>query len=183
MELWMKRVQYVLALIFVFLLTGCSQKITDFFGKTEEIPLAKIDENIRKAMPVVRKGSFGSLKIIAASNQPAVDEKRLEVMTKFILTSFEIPEGIDGIITCRAGLRYDPEQKVFYYSDLNASRIVFGNKSLEEYVSPAARQAIPGLVADVLMRIPIYRMDPSFSASRIKKLGIVKEKLLVEFEK
>jgi len=172
-----------LPFVLVLGLFGCSQTVvSSFFGnEREEIPLKKIDENLLKKMPITKKDSFGTVKIVSVSNQAPMNGRGIEVVTRFILTSFEIPEGIDGTVISRSGLRYEAPQRTIYYHEINATRLAFGNASLEEYVSASARQAIPQLVSDTLGSLPLYRMDSAFTKSRIRHFRVEKGKLLLEF--
>jgi hypothetical protein len=143
--------------------------------------LAQINENFRQQLPVVRKGSFGTVKIVRVSLQPGLEGKNLEVLTKFILTSFEIPEGIEGLVSYRGTLLYDPVTRKLYLSELQPNRLTFGNPSLEEYVSPAARKGIAEVIASSLKGMPVQTMSNGFRAKGIKKVQVVRDQLKVEF--
>ncbi|WP_456393402.1 hypothetical protein [Nitratifractor sp.] len=107
---------------------------------------------------------------------------RLEIPVRFVLTSYEIPEGIEGMIVYEGGLRYSPEDRGLYLAGLKPQRLVFGNSSLEEYVSPGAKRGIAKVIASELAARPIKRMPTSFQATQVKDFHLEKGMLSITFQ-
>ena len=172
-------VRWLAAAIMLFLMAGCSASMGPLIGGGAEIPLKSIDGNLSKAFPVGKKASFGSVKILGATTLPNEGAHQLVLRSYFNLVSFEIPEGIDGLVQYTAGLRFDPKTQAFYLDKLVPRMIKFNNPSLEEYVSAAARRGIPSLIAKSLASVPVYRMKSS--ARSIKEITVKKESVAVTF--
>jgi len=81
----------------------------------------------------------------------------------------------------KAALRYDPSSRRLYLADLKPVSLSFANRSLEEYVSRAARNGIPKLIAGILASTPIYQMESSFNARGVKEISVTKESVTVDF--
>ena len=176
----MKSLKVAAVAAFLLLVGGCGSA-PGVGGSDQVIPLTQIDQNLQSRLPISRKASFGTVKILGMALQPSTDNRTMEVSVKFILTSYEIPEGIEGLITYQAQLRYAPESRRLYLSELKPLRLSFGNPSLEEYVSTAARKGIATLVASTLRTLPIQTMPEGFRAKGIEKAAIVKDQLMVDF--
>jgi len=125
---------------------------------TREIPMETVDNSFKSALPKTRKSSFGRVKLLAAALQPS-KERQVEVVARFRLVTFEIPEGIDGLLRYGADLRYDPRSGALYLTRLTPQSMTFGNPSLEEYVSTAARKGVPGVIASLLASIPLASLE------------------------
>jgi len=177
----MKRSWIVFSAVLILLLGGCATS-PGLRGNDQALPLDQVDLNLQKQLPVTRKASFGSVKIVGMLLQSSLDKKSMEIPVKFVLTSYEIPEGIEGLIVYRGGLRYVPETRTLYLSDPEPLRLTFGNPSLEEYVSASARKGIAALVGSALQSLPLQTMPESFRAHTIEKFAIEKEKLLIDFK-
>jgi hypothetical protein len=178
----MRKIGTILGLtLLAFWLTGCGMPPA-LGGSDQAIPLSQIDTNIRQALPVTRKASFGRVRVVGMALQSGAEQKGLEVPVKFIFTSYEIPEGIEGLITYAATLRYDPASHRLSLGELKALRMSFGNPSLEEYISTRARKGIPNLVASAIRSIPLQTFPEDFRARKINKARIEKDRLLVDFD-
>jgi hypothetical protein len=177
----MKRFQVLWLGFLLLLISGCGGA-PGLGGSDQVLTLAQIDANLRRALPLKRKASFGSVRIVGMALQTGSDGKTLEVPVKFILTSYEIPEGIEGLVTYQAGLRYDPESRALYLHDLKPLRLSFGNRSLEEYVSSAARKGVVSLVASAVKNLPLQTMPEGFRARKVEKFMLQKDKLMVDFD-
>ena len=177
MKIW----KMVWLAFFLLLISGCGGA-PGLVGSDQVLTLSQIDANLQKALPVKRKASFGSVRIAGMALQPGMDEKTMEVPVKFILTSYEIPEGIEGLVTYQAGLRYAPETRTLYLSDLKALRLAFANPSLEEYISASARKGVVSLVASAIKDLPLQTMPEGFHAQKVEKFMVKKDQLLVDFD-
>jgi len=169
-----------LSIALLLLFGGCG--VTPGLGESDQvIPLSQVDQTLKKRLPVMRKASFGSVRVLSVALQPGSDKKSVEAVAKFILTSYEIPEGIEGLITYQAHLKYSPENRTLTLSQLKPLSLTFGNPSLEEYVSAAARQGVSSVVASILQGLPLQVMPENFRARKVKKFSIQKENLLIDF--
>jgi hypothetical protein len=177
----MRSLQIVVLMVWLGLMSGCGTA-PGLGGSDQVIPLSQVELNLQKRFPVKRKGSFGTVKIVGMALQPGTEGKGIEVPVKFILTSYEIPEGIEGLVTYQAGLRYAPETRTLYLNDLKPLRLSFGNPSLEEYVSSSARKGVVSLVASAVESLPMQTMPEGFRARKVEKFSVQKENLMVDFD-
>jgi len=177
----MKKIWLFLGMI--FFISGCAiQEPTFFVGQQKHLTLNDLDEGFKKSLPILRKGEFGQVKILAAVTQDGNETDPLSVTAHFVLTTFEIPEGIEGIVRYIGTLRYDPSSKTLYFTKLKVSDLTFGgDASLQEYISSGARTGIVPLVARTLEDIPVYRMGDKFTFKTLKSVKTDKENLLLEF--
>ena len=177
----MKRFWLIFGMI--FFMSGCALQGPSLFGSQQkQLTLSDLDEGCKSAMPLTLKSNFGQVKILAVVTQSGDETNPLSVTARFVMTSFEIPEGIEGLVRYRGTLRYDPSTKTLYFTNLQASSLTFGgNPSLQEYVSAAARRGLPPLVAQALESIPVYRMEDTFPAKALQSVKVDKENLLLEF--
>jgi len=125
---------------------------------TRQISLDHISERIASALPTTRKTSYGRVTVLAAALQPST-QNRVETVAKFRLVTFEIPEGIEGLVRYQADLRFDPNNRRLYLNNLTPISLSFGSPSLEEYITVAARKGVPGTVASVLRTLPLAELE------------------------
>jgi len=172
-------------IILIFVTVGCTTSLPTLptFGLGEkEFSLTSIDEQLQGQLPRSKKTSFGTLKLLGVALQPGAEDKDLEVLAKFVLVSYEIPEGIEGVVGYKAALRYNPKTRALQLGDLQATKLNFGNPSLEEYVSSAARRGIPREVAALLREMTLQRMPEGFRANRVGAFRVRNDKLFVDFD-
>ncbi len=179
--MWKKRIGW---LILVLGLSACTPQMPDIplLDKKVEIPLIQMDELAAKSLPQSRKTSYGTVKLLAIGTQPGSGEKKLAIVARFQLVSFEIPEGIDGEIRYVGSLRYDPQSREIYPAHLKAVAMTFGNSSLEEYVSAAARRGLPVTVASMLRKVPLYRLPDSSSPRAIRSFSVQENSVRIDFD-
>lgn len=177
----MKKIWIILGMM--FFVSGCAIQGPLFFGGAQkQLTLSDLDEGCKKSLPLTRKGSFGQVKILGVVTQGGDEANPLSVTARFVMTSFEIPEGIEGIVRYKGTLRYDPATRTLYFANLQPASLTFGgNRSLLEYVSPAARRGLPPLVARALEGIPAYRLEEASGAKGLQSVKVDKENLLLEF--
>ncbi|WP_292655980.1 hypothetical protein [Nitratifractor sp.] len=177
----MKKIYWLFTLL--FFVSGCAVQGPMLFGNSQkQLTLSDLDEGCKKALPKTGKGRFGQVKVLAAVTQSGDQNNSLSVTARFVMTSFEIPEGIEGIVRYNGTLRYDPKTNILYFSKLQPENLTFGgDPSLQEYISMAARQGIPPLVARILEGIPLYRMEEGFRAHVLQSVKVDKENLLLQF--
>jgi hypothetical protein len=169
--------------ISLFFFTGCSGDGPDagLLSYSSKIPTEKVNAELLKVTPIKRRSTFGSFAINRAEIHPAAEGDRVALVTRFALTTFEIPEGVDGSLAASCGLRYDKESKQIYLTDIRPGVMHFANKSLSEYVSKSTRKAIGTITAKVFADIPIHQMDSSFSAKFVKKIVAYKGNIVIVY--
>ncbi len=172
-------------LLFLVLLSfsGCRVENTPlslFKGKTK-ISTEEMNDAFAKVFPIKKKSSFGSVVLQRAILIPSRDTNKVMISLGFGLTSFEIPEGIDGVMTLSAGLRYDPRTKKIYFKEVTPVDIRFENASLVEYVSDTARSALKVIAMRELSDIELYQIKESFTAKFIKNITVHKGNIVIEY--
>ena len=167
----------------LFFFNGCGGGGPDsgLLSYTSVIKTEKINAELAKVTPISRRSTFGSFRINQAAIQPGKSGDRVVLLSRFSLTTFEIPEGVDGSLMASCGLRYDPKTKQIFLTDIRPGRIQFANASLAEYVSKGAKQGIGSIVQKVFGDIPIYQMDSSFGAKFVKKVGVHKGNIVIVY--
>jgi len=170
-------------MIGLFILNGCGGGGPDagLLSYTSVIKTEKINAELSKVTPISRRSTFGSFRINRAGIQPGKSGDRVLLSTGFSLTTFEIPEGVDGSLLASCGLRYDPKTKQIFLTDIQPKGIRFANASLAEYVSKGAKNGISSIVKKVFADIPIYQMDSSFGAKFVKKVGVYKGNVVIVY--
>jgi hypothetical protein len=164
------------------LLSGCGKgPDAGLLSYSKVIKTETINAELAKATPISRRSTFGSFRINRAEIQPTTQEDRLMLATQFSLTTFEIPEGIDGTLAASCGLRYDPQTKQIFLTDIRPGVMHFSNASLAEYVSKGAKQGIGAVVSKVFADIPVYQLEKSFGAKFIKKVAVHKGNIVLVY--
>jgi hypothetical protein len=179
----MFRRSFLYLAVSLLFLTGCGGDGPDagLLSYTSTIPTEKINEELIKVTPIKRRSTFGSFAINRANIHPAANGDRVALVTRFALTTFEIPEGVDGTLAASCGLRYEPKTKQIFLTDIRPGVIQFSNKSLSEYVSRSTRKAIGSIVSKVFGDIPIHQMDSSFGAKFVKKVAVYKGNIVIVY--
>ncbi len=170
-------------LFIIFSITGCSTKggPGSLLGYSSTISTEEINEAFYKVFPLKKKSSFGTITFTKALLKPSSESDRVALSVAFGLTSFEIPEGIEGVLTLTAGLRYDPQTKKVFLKEVTPVDAQFSNTSLAEYVSKGARSALNVIAVRELSNIEIYQMKESFSARFIKNITVYKGKIVIQY--
>ena len=178
----MKRLAWIFAL--AFFLGGCAMQGIPLLGKSEKrLSLDDLDTQIRQQLPITLKGKSCKVVLGTAVVQQGDRPDRLSVTAGFVMSSFEIPEGIAGTLRYSAALRYDPASRTLHFDRLVPESLTFsGDTSLQEYISAGARREIPVLVAQGLRSLVVYRFDPSFQARKLESLKVHHDTLTLEFE-
>ncbi len=170
-------------MVSLLVLAGCGGAGPDagLLSYSSKIPTETINAELSKVTPIKRRSTFGSFAINRASIEPASAQDRVVLMSRFGLTTFEIPEGVSGMLAASCGLRYDAQTKQIFLTDIRPKAIRFGNASLSKYVSKSTRKAIGSIVSKVFGDIPIHQMDSSFSAKFVKKVTIYKGNIVIVY--
>ena len=169
--------------ITLFFLNGCSVKNSplSLLNYTKTISIEEINNALSKVFPIQKKSAVGSIGLKRALLHPAQKSDKVSLSVAFTLTSFEIPEGIDGVLSLSAGLRYDPRTKKIYLKELTPLGAQFSNVSLSEYISKGARSALNTIAMRELSDIEVYQMEESFSAKFIKSISVRDGKIVVQY--
>ena len=175
-------------LLLVFLLTmffssGCSMQNSplSLLGHKTTISTTEINDAFAKVFPIQKKSSFGTIVLREAILRPSTESEKVALSVAFGLTSFEIPEGIDGRLTLTAGLRYDPRSKKIYLKEVVPIGAKFNDNSLAQYVSKGARSALNVIAMRELLDIEVYQVKKSFSARFIKNITVSKGKIVIQY--
>ena len=165
------------------LFSGCSLSNTplSLIHHKTTISTEEMNDAFAKVFPIQKKSSFGSVSLRRALLRPSSESDRVALSVAFGLTSFEIPEGIEGALTLSAGLRYDPRSKKIYLKEVTPVDIRFNDTSLAQYVSKGARSALKMIAMRELSDIEIYQVKESFSARFIKNITVSKGKIVLEY--
>ncbi len=179
----MVRRAFLYATVSLFMLTGCGSNGPDagLLSYTSKIPIEQVNAELLKATPIKRRSTFGSFSINRANVHPAANGDRVALLTDFSLTTFEIPEGVEGTLAASCGLRYDKKTRQIFLTDIRPGVMRFSNASLSEYVSKSTRTAVGTIVAKVFGDIPIYQMDSSFKAKFVKKVAVYKGNIVIVY--
>ena len=178
------RIRFFLSLLMMlFFVSGCSIKNSplSLLRYDTTISTTEVNEAFAKVFPLQRKSSFGAIALKRALLRPSVETDKVMLSVAFGLTSFEIPEGIEGVLTMSAGLRYEPETKKIYLTEVTPGGVRFSNTSLAEYVSKGARSALNVIAMRELSNVEIYQLKKSFSARFIKNITVEKGKIVIQY--
>jgi len=166
----------------LLLLNGCGKgPDAGLLSYSKVIKTEEINAELAKVTPISRRSTFGSFRITRANILPATSDDRVILQTSFSLTTFEIPEGIDGTLAASCGLRYDKQTRQIFLTDIRPGAMRFNNASLAEYVSADARKGIGTVVAKVFSDVPIYQLDTSFGTKFVKKVGVHKGNIVIVY--
>ena len=174
---------FIIVLLVSFFFSGCSVSNTPlaFISHKTTISTEEVNEAFAKVFPMRKKSSFGAVAFRRALLKPSSESDRVALSVAFGMTSFEIPEGIEGALTLSAGLRYDPKSKKIYLKELTPIDILFNDTSLSKYVSKEAKTALNVIALRSLSDIEIYQVKESFSARFIKNISVSKGKIVLEY--
>lgn len=170
-------------IVAMFTFSGCSieQSPLSLLNHKTTVPTEELNEMLAKAFPIKKKSSFGSIVFKRAMVKPSSKSDRLKISVLFGLTSFEIPEGIDGDLSILAGLRYDPKTKKIFLTEVTPVSTHFSSPSLAEYVSREVRSALKMIAMQELSEIEIYEMSKSFKARFIKSVFVEKGNIAIKY--
>jgi len=165
----------------LFFFSGCTTKSGpgSLLSYSSSISTQEVNEAFAKVFPLQKKSSFGKITFQRALLKPSSESDRVALSVAFAMTSFEIPEGIEGVLTLSAGLRYNTKSKKVFLKEVTPLGIQFSNAALSQYVSKGARSALNVIAMRELSDVEIYQMKTSFSARFIKNITVQKGKIVV----
>ncbi len=181
----MKRVYLILGLL--FFISGCSVPEPAILGNKDDglkttIALSDMANSCQRVLPITHKKHFGKVKLLSVVIQDGDGKLPLSVSASFFMKSFEIPEGIAGLVRYDGTLSYDPNTRILYFSNLQARNINFkANPSVISYVSSSARRNIPILIKSDLSKIPLYQMGMTFQGHSLQWIKVQRGNLILKF--
>ena len=166
-----------------FFFSGCSVSNTPlaFISHKTTISTEEVNDAFAKVFPMRKKSSFGAVAFNRALLKPSTESDRVALSVAFGMTSFEIPEGIEGALTLSAGLRYDPKSKKIYLKEVTPVDVLFNDASLSKYISKEAKAALNVIAMRALSDVEIYQVKESFAARFIKNISVSKGKIVLEY--
>jgi len=179
----MRLKSYLYAILFIVMIAGCSSnKNTDgLLSYTSEISSSDVNDALAKVFPVKKKTAAGTVGLKRAVLSPAVNGNKVRLSIGFALSSFAIPEGVDGILTMSSGLRYDAKSKKLFLTDLRPIKTSFANNEIIKYITKAAKKAIGTVASRELNDVEVYQLDSTFTARFIKYISVKDGKIIVHY--
>ncbi len=170
----------------IFFLSGCAtQSVAVAVSNKNEkhIALEDMQKQLSQQLPLKLKGDFGKVTLDSILIQEGEKSGSLSVAVHFTMVTFEIPEGIEGIVRYNVKLRYDPMAHTLYFIDLEPVSLKFGgDPTLREYISSGARRGVPSLIAGGLRSLIAYRFPLDFRAKKLLKATLKKDTLILNFK-
>jgi hypothetical protein len=182
----MKKSLIALFIISTTFYTGCVNFFSDpfksntFVVKEGYLTIGKINENLKKQLPLGEKVGNNEIKLTNVVVYGGSDKKSLIVEADFIFTSFEIPEGLPAIATFKSGIDYDPRTQEFRFNDIVLKKIKFLKESLVEYINPRQRDFILDALTQKLAELILHKSKKRLSS--IKGFEVKEGKIKVFFK-
>lgn len=179
----MKYRVYLTFFLLIFFLSGCSVSDTplSLLSYKKTVSMDEVNTAVSKLFPLKRKSSFGSVVFKRVLLKPFNESNRIGLSVSFVLTSFEIPEGIEGVLTLSSGLRYDPQNKKIHLVDVLSAGARFGDTVLAQYVSRGARSALNAIAMREFSGMEIHQIKESFAVRFIKSISVRKGKIVIQY--
>jgi len=171
-----KKLFFVVMLMFG--LNACVGISPDGRGYTINVPLSVINTTVGQNFPQKQQTSYGTLLIEKPNILGKKGSNTLGVGTSFSFSNMLIPNGIKGAISLSSGVRYNPSNRGLYLTSPMIDELTFQNFSLSHYLTPEMRNIIGDIIAQQLMKKPIYRMN-NMGASLVKGVGVQNGNLVV----
>jgi len=173
---------FIYIFLVVLFINGCGSKggpSDSLLSYSSDISTEEINSALEKVFPIEKKSTFGKVNLKKALLMPGKESDKVALSVSFSLSSFEIPEGIDGSMRLSAGLRYDSQTKKIFLKDITPNGVQFSNATLAEYVSKGARSALGVIAMKELSDVEVYQMKESFTARFIKRISVKEGKIYV----
>ncbi len=159
-------------------LSGCVGVSPDGKGYTMSVPLSSVNNTVAQNFPQEQKIKYGTLLIEKPNLLGKQGSDKLSVGTGFVYKNALIPNGIRGAISLSGGVRYNPSDRGLYLSSPMIDELTFQNFSLSNYITPEMRTLIGDVIAQQLMKKPIYHLN-SPAATFVKGVSVKDGNLLV----
>ena len=168
----------LLSTILLFGLNACVGVSPDGRGYTVAVPLSVINSTVSQSFPKSQKTNYGTLLIEKPNILGKQGSNKLGVGTSFTFSNMFIPSGIKGAVALSSGVRYNPNDRGLYLTSPMIDELTFQNFSLSKYLTPQMRNMIGDVIAQQLIKKPIYHMN-TIGASFVKGVGVENGNLLV----
>ncbi len=173
--------------ILLLFVSGCSWQQEELSDTTSsistEIMYDEITEKLNSALPREEKLEFGTIKILGAMVEEGETPQRVTMRVKFVVVTFEIPEGLEGEVTLDCSIVYNTQAKVLYIKDPKVVEIVYADASLIDYLPQKAKDAIGSVVVEQISLLPLYKFSSAFIARYIEDITADKDKLIIKYGK
>lgn len=170
-------------LVALFFLNGCVEDAStgNLLSYNSTIKMSDINGVLAKAFPISKKTAVGSLVFQRGLLRPGSTSSKLALSVSFNIKSFAIPEGIEGVLSLSAGLRYDPQSKKLFLTELTPIGATYANAALAKYVSKDVQSAIRVIAIEELNDIEVHQMQDTFTARFVKKISVSNGKIDVMY--
>ena len=170
--------QYYISTCLVLGLNGCVGVTPDGMGYNVRIPLSMINTTVGQSFPQNQKTNYGTLLIDKPNILGRAGTDKLGVGTSFTFSNMLIPNGIKGAVSFSSGVRYDARDRGLYLKSPMIDELTFQSFSLSKYLTPQMRNIIGDIIAQQLMKRPIYHINQK-GASFVKGIGVADGNVVV----
>jgi len=152
-------------------LSGCVSVSPNGLGYDVRIPLSMINSTVGQSFPQNRETNYGTLLIDKPNILGRAGTNKLGVGTSFTFSNMLIPNGVKGAVSFSSGVRYDARDRGLYLASPMIDELTFQNFSLSKYLTPQMRNIIGDVIAQQLLKKPIYHINRT-GASFVKGIGV-----------
>ncbi|MCF6245353.1 MAG: DUF1439 domain-containing protein [Sulfurovum sp.] len=168
----MKKYKNIINLgLILFGLSGCVGVSPGGQGYDITVPMGMINSTVAQNFPQSRQTNYGTLNIDKANILGKQGSDKLGVGTTFSFSNMLIPNGVKGEVHFSGGIRYNTRDRGLYLTSPMVDELKFLNFSLSSYITPQMRNMIGDIIAQELMKKPIYNMN-TMGASFVKGIGV-----------
>jgi len=165
-------------LLFAWGLSGCVGVSSDGMGYDVRVPLSVVNTTVAQNFPKKQQTNYGTILIDKPNILGQQRNNKLSVGTSFSFVSMLIPSGIKGEISFSSGIRYNAQNRGLYLASPMIDELKFQEFSLSKYLTPQLRNAIGDVIAQELMKKPIYHMN-NIGASFVRGVSVRQGELVV----
>lgn len=174
----MKYKNVLLTALVVLGLSGCVGVAPGGQGYTINVPMNMINSTVGQNFPQSQQTNYGTLMINKPNILGQAGSDKLGVGTSFSFSNMLIPNGIKGAVSLSSGVQYSTRDRGLYLKSPMIDEVTFQNFSLSKYLTPQMKNIIGDVIAQQLMKKPIYRMD-NMGASFVKGVAVQNGNLVV----
>jgi len=168
----------LLSAMVLFSLHSCAGVSPDGMGYNVTVPLSVINTTVSQKFPQTKTTNYGTLLIDKPNILAKQGSNAVGVGTSFTFSNMFIPNGIKGSVLFSSGVRYSARDRGLYLVSPMVDELTFQNFSLSQYLTPQIREMIGDMIAQVLLKKPIYHMN-DMGASFVKDIEIKNGNLLL----
>jgi hypothetical protein len=174
-----KKVQIVLILSILILLTGCIKKL-DSDGLTLKIDESELN-NFSKDFPIRKDFVFANTQIEKPNIFIRKWTNRLNATINISLSAIFMPS-TNGTFTLSGNPYFDKEKSAIFLRDIQLEKLEFSNINIDKDFTNMLVSNIKPVIDNIFTNIPIYKLDKSsFKGSFVKDVKIEDSELLVTF--